>query len=299
MQIAVRLFPYLAFISNSCTSSIRIISIQLCLLLLIFSGNVHASPWMQSEGDSVGSTGISYSQADHFWKRDGKPMQYPNKHQEAMYYLYGEYGYSYYYNLIASTGWNYRDNGIRKDSSIDDIKVGVRGRLNVFRNGRTWQVTAIIPARKGDLFGSRPGGGKSGIDAGIYYRLLPDPYDKPFTVFDKGIWGAGLGLTLRSGGIGSELWAYGKWEKSVINPSWFAGIKFSTISSFAGAESGSVDKYGPNDSYHYYQITSEFLLKYQLNRSTAINAGYSRDLAGININMNEGINFGISTSWKK
>lgn len=254
---------------------------------------------MQSEGDSVGSTGISYSQADSFWKRDGKLMQYSNKHQEAVYYLYGEYGYSYYYNLIASTGWNYRDDGARVDSSIDDIKIGVRGRLNVFRNGRTWQVTAILPTRKGDLLGSRPGGGKSGLEAGIFYRLLPDPYERPFTDPAQGIWGLGLGITLRSGGTGSELWAYGKWEKKVINPSWQAGFKLSTISSFAGAESGSVDIYGPNDSYQYHQITSEFLLKYQLNRTTAINTGYSRDLIGRNINRNDGVQIGISTIWKK
>lgn len=296
MQIAVRLFTYSAIIK----SSIHIISIQLCLLLLImFSGNVHASPWMQSEGDSVGSTGISYSQADSFWKRGGKLKRYTDKHHEATYYLYGEYGYSYYYNLIASTGWNYRDDGTRTDSSIDDIKIGIRGRLNPFRNGRTWQVTAILPTRRDDLLGSRPGGGKSGIDAGIFYRIVPDPYDKPFTVYDKGIWGGGLGVTLRSGGLGSELWAYGKWEKKISTSSWHAGFKLSALSSFAGAESGSVDIYGPNDSYNYNQISSEFLMKYQLNRTTTINAGYIRDLAGRNINRNDGVHIGISTSWKR
>ncbi|MBI5193822.1 MAG: hypothetical protein HZA08_10335 [Nitrospirae bacterium] len=289
----------MGFIIYPCKSSIHVISIQLYLLLLLFSGNVYASPWMQSEGDSVGSTGISYSQADSFWKRDGKLMQYTDKHQEATYYLYGEYGYSYYYNLIASTGWNYRDDGIRTNNSIDDIKIGIRGRLNRFRNGRTWQVNAILPTRRGNLLGSRPDGGKAGIDAGIYYRIEPDPYLNPFTVHNKGIWGGGFGITLRSGGIGSELWAYGKWEKNVITPSWQAGFRLSALSSFAGAESGSVDIYGPNDSYHYHQINSEFLLKYQLNRTTTINTSYVMDLDGSNINRNSGVHIGISTNWKK
>lgn len=295
MYISVRLLSHI----TSCKSSIVIISFHLSLLLVISSINCNAGPWMQSEGDSVGATGISYSQADRFWNRDSKLIRYSDKHHEATYYLYGEYGYSYYYNLIASTGWNYRDDGIIKENSIDDIKIGVRGRLNVFRNGRTWQVNAIIPTRKGDLTGSRPGGGKAGIDAGIYYRFIPDPYEKPFTVHNQGIWGAGLGITLRSGGIGSELWAYGKWEKNIFSPSWQGGFKLSALSSFAGAESGSVDIYGPNDTYQYNQITSELLIKYHLNRSMTINAAYVRDLAGRNINRNEGVHVGISTSWKK
>lgn len=254
---------------------------------------------MQSEGDTVGSTGVSYSEADSFWKRDGRLVRYSDKHLDATYYLYAEYGYSYYYNLIASTGWNYRDDGTRTSSSVDDIKIGIKGRLNRYRNGRTWQVTAILPTRKGDLLGSRPGGGKSGIDAGIYYRLLPDPYDRPFSIHNQGIWGGGLGITLRSGGVGNELWAYGKWEKSVFNPSWQVELRLSALSSFAGRESGSVDIYGPNDSYHYHEISSEFSMKYKLNRTLSLNAGYSRDLAGRNINRNDEVQIGISTSWNK
>jgi len=74
----------------------------------------------------------------------------------------------------------------------------------------------------------------------------------------------------------------------------------SALSSFTGGQSGGVDIYGPNDSYHYEQINSEFSLSYySLNKTMGINVSYKRDLWGRNINMNEGPHIGISMTWKK
>lgn len=266
---------------------------------MIFSGNAHANAWMQSEGNSVGATGAGYSLSDGFWKKDGELVQYPTRHQQANYYLYYDYGYSYYYNLFASTSWNYRDSGTSTDSGIDDIRIGIRGRLNVFRNGRTWQITAIIPTRQWGLTGYRPGEGKYGIDAGIFYRLLPDLYENPFAKYSGNIFGGGLGTTLRSGGVGGEVWGYGNWQRKLFSPLWYVEIKLSALSSFAGGESGSVDIYGPNDSFHYDQVTSDISLSYHFSRRTGINLGYKRDLWGRNINKNESVHIGISTTWKK
>ncbi|MBI3600415.1 MAG: hypothetical protein HY097_07210 [Nitrospinae bacterium] len=271
----------------------------LLIYFLIFSSNAYASSWMQTEGDSIGATGAIYSLSDSFYERDGNLVQYPTRQQQGIYYLYYEYGYSYYYTLFASTAWTYSDRGTSTDSGVDDVKIGIRGRLNPFRNGRTWQLTAILPVRKWDLSGYRPGEGKYGLEAGIFYRLLPDPYEKPFTEYPDSIWGGGLGTTLRSGGSGSEVWAYGKWEKNLFNPSWLAAINLSALSSFAGGESGSVDIYGPNDSYHYDRAASDVSLSYRLNMTTGISISYKRDLWGRNINKNESVHIGIYTTWKR
>ncbi|MBI3359402.1 MAG: hypothetical protein HY037_07500 [Nitrospirae bacterium] len=128
---------------------------------------------------------------------------------------------------------------------------------------------------------------------------MPDPYENPFTEYTQGIWGGGIGTTLWGGTASSELWAYGNWEKQVINPSWQVEIKLSALTSYDGGESGSVDIFGPNDSYHYDQVASDFSLRYRLNRTTGIRINYKRDLWGRNINKSEGLNIGLSTTWGK
>ena len=285
------------FLSNRVKNSMVVFTILVSFFA--FPNTIHASTWMQSEGDSVGAIGVSYSTADGFWNSDSNLLKYPIKHQEAVYYQYYEYGYSYYYTILASIAWTYYDSGTIKDSGIDNVKIGVRGRLNIFRNGRTWQVTAILPVKKWDSSVFQPGRGKYGLEAGIFYRLLPDPYETPSDIYTQGIWGMGLGTTLRSGDTGSELWSYGKWEKKVFNPSWKVEVKLSALSSFTGGQSGGVDIYGPNDSYHYEQINSELSLSYSLNKTTGINVSYKRDLWGRNVNMNEGQHIGIFMTWKK
>lgn len=288
---------YNQFLSVSKFIFCLILCVSVSLWLIIFSCNVHASSWMQDEGNSVIATGALYSVADSFWKRDGNLSRYSSKHQQGVYYLYGEYGYSYYYNLFASTAWVYSDRGENKDSGIDDVRIGIRGRLNLFRNGRTWELTAILPARKWHLAGYRPGEGKYGLDAGIFYRYLPDPYENPFTDYPDSIWGCGLGTTLRSGGSGSEIWAYGKWEKIIFSSSWQIEVKLSGLSSFAGVESGGIDVYGPNDSYHYDRATTDISLNYRLNRTTGVNLSYRQDFWGRNINKSEGVQVGLYTMW--
>ena len=276
-----------------------ILSVSVPLWLIIFYSNVYASAWMQTEGDSLIATGTSYSIADSFWKRDGKLAQYSTRHKQGVYYLYGEYGYSYYYNIFASTGWTYSDSGTSTDSGVDDVKIGIRGRLNLFRNGRTWEIAAILPTRKWYLSDYRPGQGKYGLEAGIFYRFRPNPYENPFAEYPHSIWGGGLGTTLRSGGVGGEVWGYGNWQKNLFSPLWKIEIKLSALSSFAGAEAGSVDIYGPNDSFHYDQISSDISLSYSLSRTTGINLSYKQDLWGRNINKNETVHAGIYTTWKK
>ncbi|MEK6546113.1 MAG: hypothetical protein AABZ28_06250 [Nitrospinota bacterium] len=203
------------FLSNRVKNSMVVFTILVSFFA--FPNTIHASTWMQSEGDSVGAIGVSYSTADGFWNSDSNLLKYPIKHQEAVYYQYYEYGYSYYYTILASIAWTYYDSGTIKDSGIDNVKIGVRGRLNIFRNGRTWQVTAILPVKKWDSSVFQPGRGKYGLEAGIFYRLLPDPYETPSDIYTQGIWGMGLGTTLRIGDTGSQLCSYRKWEKKAWN----------------------------------------------------------------------------------
>ena len=221
------------------------------------------------------------------------------QHHEIAYDLYYAVGVSYYYTLFTSTAWTYSDRGTDTESGLNDIKLGVTGRINPFRNGRSWQLTAVVPVKKLGLSGDRPGGGQYALDAGIFYRFLPDPYQNPFTQYTQGIFGGGLGTSLRGGSASSELWTYGKWEKQVISPSWRIEITLSALTSYAGGASGTVDIGGPDDRYHYDQLGANVSLHYRLNSTTGIGIGYKRDLWGRNINKSEGLSIGLSTSWKK
>lgn len=261
-----------------------------------FQCNVQASPWMRSEGESLLASGLGYSVADSFWKQNGDIEQYRDPRKQILYYLHYEYGYSYYHTLFTSAAYIREETGSSEKSGVDNVKLGVRGRLNYFRNGRTWQLSAIMP---GDPSITKPGSGKFGADAGIFHRYIPDSYENPFTDPTGNIWGWGAGATIWSGDTGGEVWGYGRWERSLFSPIWQTAAKLSGRSSFAGGERGSVDVFGPNDSYHYDQLSSELSLQYRLSRQTTVGASYKRDLWGRNIDMNEGILINLNTGWKK
>lgn len=179
-----------------------------------YPGNLYASPWMRSQGTSLISTSLSYSQDSQFWTEGGFLVPLSQSRLQAVSTLSYEYGYSYHYNIFTGTAFTYRQTGTGTIQGISNIRVGVRGRLQRFRNGRTWQVSALLPVRKVSNDPENPEGGSYGLHAGLFFRLLPDPYERPFTKFPLGVWGAGIGIaTLQSGNAANQVDAHIKWEK--------------------------------------------------------------------------------------
>ncbi|MFK8068320.1 MAG: hypothetical protein AB8D52_08745 [Gammaproteobacteria bacterium] len=127
------------------------------------------SPWMLSEGEIYYSAVHSYSTNDRGWDessqlRDSscRSQTYRSNHQL-------EYGYSYYHTLTANLDLVDRHCGDEDYRGLGDLRLGIRGRLNVFENGKTWEVTLIVPTGYSRSNRSRPGNGEFGIEGGLAY----------------------------------------------------------------------------------------------------------------------------------
>lgn len=259
------------------------------LVLLLCGGRpVHASPWMRSGGEALIATSISLSQDNQFWTPEGflVPRESHNQLVASVHY---ERGYSYYYTLIAGGAYKYRDGNSGVDKGPSSLRVGIRGRLQKFRNGRTWQATAILPTQPVGSDPEDPGEGKFGLHVGLFYRLLPDPYEKPFTKFPFGVWGGGIGiLTLRSGDAVDELQAFGTWSKNFSKTPYGVQMKWSGLTSIFE---------GPL-VIPYARFQSEGSISYALKRGEGINISYGVDILGRNITQSNALKIGFSHRWE-
>ena len=148
-----------------------------CILLLMLApSTLFAGSWMLSEDHASLTTGIAWSTADSYWDRDSNLQQDSCSSRDTALYLRYEYGYSYYHSLFASTSIESNKCGDDSANGIPDIKLGIRGRINPYRNNYSWELAAILPVQ-GDRFDkSEPGKGDFGLQAGIYRRHVDDPY---------------------------------------------------------------------------------------------------------------------------
>ncbi len=146
-----------------------IFSLLLLPILILPRSSFAVSPWMLSEGELYYSGGLSYSTSDKSWDRSSKlrdsschSQTFRSNHQL-------EYGYSYYHTLIANLELIDKHCGDEDYTGLGDLRLGIRGRLNVFENGKTWEVTLIVPTGYSRSNRTRPGNGEFGIEGGLAY----------------------------------------------------------------------------------------------------------------------------------
>lgn len=140
------------------------------LIFFTFSQpNFAASPWMLSEGDLTYYGGLSYSTSDSSWDKSSQ-LEDSDCHSTKTGSHHGvEYGYSYYRTIFARA--EMIDKGCGEDSytGLGNLRIGMRGRLDVFSNGKTWELSAIIPTGYSKENPSRPGDGQFGVEGGLAY----------------------------------------------------------------------------------------------------------------------------------
>ena len=141
----------------------------LIMPMIITSNAVAVSPWMLSEKDLYYSGGLNYSTNDKSWDESSHLQDSSCTSNNYRSNQRLEYGYSYYHTLIADLDIVKNNCGNDSYTGLGDLRLGIRGRLNVFRNGRTWELTAIIPTGYSSNDPERPGNGKFGIEGGVAY----------------------------------------------------------------------------------------------------------------------------------
>lgn len=147
----------------------------------------HAGSYMRSGGEASYSTSLGYSWATRQWDEQSnlQPSDCRREHINNSHYL--EYGYSYYYTLFGGASLARASCAEDSTTGLGDVRLGVRGRTDLYANRRTWELVATVPTNRGSP-SPRLGCGAFGLSGALARKddLLP-------------------GLALSSG-IGLELW---------------------------------------------------------------------------------------------
>lgn len=263
-------------------------------LLLSHAPSAEAGAWVRSEGSSLLRLSVGSSSADSEWDRKRRRVNTACDSRRHSVGVHGEYGYSYYHTVFAAAELSSKDcRGGSNVQGLSDLTVGVRGRLDPFRNGRAWEVALKLPISGTSADRDRPGNGEFGIDAGIHIRMVPDAYDHAAQRDHKGVWSWGSGVRLWTGGLAHQAWAYGGWSRD-LNDVWGLSTRLAGTLSFGGSKRDS-DGRIRND---YDKLTASIGLNRSLSQTTSLSVSLSRDLLGRNTDQATGIRLSISRSWR-
>ncbi|MDX8376525.1 MAG: hypothetical protein R8L53_00710 [Mariprofundales bacterium] len=224
--------------SNITTNLINIgrLLSSLLFLLLISSTTSIASAFVMSEGDNKWVTGLAHSTSTSYWNRSGTLLPTGCRSNNIYFYNGYEYGYSYYHTLFADTTYASQQCGGQGASGLTDIRLGIRGRINPFLNGRAWQVAIIIPTGYSRTSLSRIGYGRFGLEAGVAWSNKTGQGAKP-PIYT---WEVGAKLRLWHGPPADQVLTYIKGEYAINKfNSVVAGIH-QTSSFFNGQQEATV-----------------------------------------------------------
>lgn len=243
-------------------------------LLLLCSSLASAGTWMRSEKETYYSARVEYETADTMWNKDWErePMVCTaNNWKLSQSY---EYGLSYYHTAFGTLDILDRNCGGYDVSGIGDLELGVRSRLDIFRNGRTWEVAAILPTGYSTSGKARIGNDRFGLRLGVFGRFSGEPRK-----------GAADGVALELGGnlhiwegsASEQLSGSGKVTVPVLQHSRLFGAlegDYALINRHAAAVDTSIN---PPIQYGYDKLT------WRLGFSTKLSRAWSLSLEGASV----------------
>lgn len=136
--------------------------------LSIASGQLYADNWMRSEGEGYYKASLEFDSARSKWNQDNKLQSLPCTTRNWNVNQSYEYGMSYYRTFFGSLDYLDRSCGSSEASGIGDLSLGIRGRLNIYRNGRTWETAVIIPTGYSTTGQTSVGSGLFGLRLGLF-----------------------------------------------------------------------------------------------------------------------------------
>lgn len=155
---------------------------QLLYMLVLLSAlttPVYADNWMRSEGETFFKATFGYDSAHQRWDQENNLVDLSCSSNNWTHSQSYEYGLSYYYTAFGSIDLMKRRCGYKTSTGIGDLSLGVRGRLNLYRNGRTWEAALVVPTGHRS-YGEAPiGSGLYGLRLGVFgsYGNRHDPRD--------------------------------------------------------------------------------------------------------------------------
>jgi hypothetical protein len=134
----------------------------------------HAGNYMRSEGDLSYSTSLGYFWATERWDTRSNLQSSGCRREYTQNSHYFEYGHSYYYTLFGGVGLAQASCDQDTHAGLGDVRLGVRGRTDLTKNYRTWELAATLPTDRGSP-SPRLGCGAFGVSGALARKddLLP------------------------------------------------------------------------------------------------------------------------------
>lgn len=135
----------------------------------------HAGSFMQSAGDVNYSTSLGHIWATEEWNSDRELEDAGCRREYSFNSHFLEYGRSYYHTLYGGVNLAQARCDADRKRGFGDVRLGVRGRLDVTRNYRTWELEATIPTHRDRTASLRLGCGALGLAGrvAVKEKLVP------------------------------------------------------------------------------------------------------------------------------
>lgn len=140
------------------------------VLGLLMATAAHAASGLRSEADSLYAASLGFLAATEEWDDDGTLQPNDCRSEYTGLSHYGEYGFNYYYTGFAKLAVAQSRCADESRTGFSDLKLGIRGRIDLYRNDRAWEIEATIPTRRDAVSGRRLGCGSFGLAGNVDFK---------------------------------------------------------------------------------------------------------------------------------
>lgn len=138
--------------------------------LLLAAGAAQAGAALRSESEFFYAGTLGRTWATDYWDDDGVRQPIGCESTYDAFSNYAEYGWSYWHTLFAQLGQARARCGAQEDNGLTDLKLGLRGRLNRYRNDRAWELELTVPTQGESVGESNIGCGAWELSAGAEWQ---------------------------------------------------------------------------------------------------------------------------------
>jgi hypothetical protein len=259
---------------------------------------------MRSEGENEVVLGLKLDYGDRFWNRQGDRVDTGCAGSQVMPAGY-ERGLSYYHTAFVKSGIK-RSRCGNSGTRLEDVEIGLRGRLDPLSDKHLWEVSLFLPASRWSGAGLDRESGSVGLNAGIHVNALSDPYS---TFLDpashrQGRFGYGAGFRLWEAHVPAHVWAYAAWSKLLADADWqhdhggwwfYARVdaKHSLLREHRTHLDDGLDIHD-----RYWQVSASAYFSHQIKPWQVLTFGLRQDLAGRNVTDGSGIAAYYTWNWR-
>lgn len=263
----------------------------LVILFAVLYGSMqsiaYAGAWLRSEGESYYSASMNHAQSNASWDENGDSSSSSctskNWHLGQSY----EYGYSYYYTLLGKLGYTNTRCGVDSAQGLTDLQLGIRGRLDRYRNGRAWEAMLIIPTGYSEDKKTRIGYGRVGLELGVDFREK---------LSQKAYGSFGARVRFWDGPPAHQFITH-VGASMRFNDKWSLTGKITGNFSFGNGEQEAIAFVNSDHLAEFDVIKPALTMKYKLDERTGLTFGVAQNVWGRNVSKSTTGSIGIYKVW--